>query len=174
MESRSSWRWSRPRSKDPSREVDWMEEATSSCTSSTVATTIPCWEAGDAHRDVVGRQGKAVKEERWSFLSSRVRRDQAQKNRDCVGVLSMSKTTLEWWHAAALPRVERTAQQVILRRCPLMASGGGSRVNCCSMIQCQLVKHRGLSIRGFWKKSRLNGCDVHLFKVDAASLQACC
>ena len=80
-----------------------MEGTTSSCTSSTAAATIPFWEmeAGDAHRDVVGRKGKAVKEERWSFLSSRVRRDQAQKNRDCVGVLQMSKTTLECGHAAA-------------------------------------------------------------------------
>ena len=51
-----------------SKEVDWMEGATSSCTSSTAATRIPCWEmeVGDAHRDVVGRKGKAVKEERSS------------------------------------------------------------------------------------------------------------
>ena len=111
VRSGSSWRWSRPRSKDPSREVDWMEGATSSCTSSTAATTIPCWEmeAADAHRDVVGRKGKAMGEERSSSQSSRVRWDQAQKNGDCVGVLPMSKTTLECWHAAALPRVERTA-----------------------------------------------------------------
>ena len=97
----------------------------------------PCWEmeAGDAHRDVVGRKGKAVKEERWSFLSSRVRRDQAQKNRDCVGVLPMSKTTLECGHAAAQPRVERTAEQVILRRC-LDGFWRWLEINCCSMIQC--------------------------------------
>ena len=114
-----------------------MEGATSSCTSSTAAATIPFWEmeAGDAHRDVIGRKGKAVKEERWSFLSSRVGRDQAQKNRECVGVLPMSKTTLECGHAAAQPRVERTAEQVILRRC-LDGFWRWLEINCCSMIQC--------------------------------------
>ena len=114
-----------------------LEGATSSCTSSTAAATIPFseMEAGDAHRDVVGRKGKAVKEERWSFLSSRVRRDQASLNRECVGVLLMSKTTLECGHAAAQPRVERTAEQVILRRC-LDGFWRWLEINCCSMIHC--------------------------------------
>ena len=74
-------------------------------------------------------------EERWSFLSSRVHRDQAQKNRDCVGVLPMSKTTLECGQAAAQPRVERTAEQVILRRC-LDGFWRWLEINCCSVIQC--------------------------------------
>ena len=151
---------------------DWMEGATSSCTSSTAATTIPFWEmeAGDAHRDVVGWKGKAVKEERWSFLSSRVRRDQAQKNRDCVGVLQMSKTTLECGHAAAQPRVERNCGTIASMLGWLLEVARDQLLFYDPMLACQTSWKCRFVVTG---KSRLFDCHVHLFSVAAASLQAC-